>query len=85
VIVIGHNGDADAIQAIRDGRLTMTWDVNNVATGLAAVRAMQDALEKKKPVNYTVASTMYTSENVAQYKAPRGRGYTLQNIPLTSG
>jgi ribose transport system substrate-binding protein len=85
VIVIGHNGDADAIQAIRDGRLTMTWDVNNVATGLAAVRAMQDALQKKKPVNYTVASTMYTSANVAQYKPPRGRGYTLQNIPVTTG
>lgn len=85
VIVIGHNGDADAIQAIRDGRLTMTWDVNNVATGLAAVRAMQDALEKKPPVNYTVASTMYDSATVAQYKPPRGRGYTLQNIPVTTG
>ena len=85
VIVIGHNGDAAAIQAIRDGRLTMTWDVNNVATGLAAVKAMQNALEKKSPVNYTVASTMYDSANVAQYKSPRGRGYTLQNIPLTSG
>jgi ribose transport system substrate-binding protein len=85
VIVIGHNGDAAAIQAIRDGRLTMTWDVNNVATGLAAVKAMQNALEKKSPVNYTVASTMYDSANVSQYKPPRSRGYTLQNIPLTSG
>jgi ribose transport system substrate-binding protein len=86
IIVVGHNGDADAITAIKDGRLTGTWDSDNVATGMAAIKQMQTAIdggdaEKKYPA-LTVKSKFFTSGNIADYKTPQETKYTFDDLPL---
>jgi ribose transport system substrate-binding protein len=87
VIVLGSNGDADAIQAIRDGRLTGTWDPDNMASGMAAVKQMQTALEGGAQKQYpplVVKSIFFTSKNISDYKPAKDRKYTLGSIPLVS-
>ena len=44
IIVTGSNGDKDAITAVKDGRLTGTWDPDNIGSGMAAIKQMQTAL-----------------------------------------
>ncbi len=39
-MVFGINGDLDAITAVKEGRLTGTWDPDGYATGLALAKAM---------------------------------------------
>lgn len=90
IIVIGHNGDKEALDAVRSGRLTATWDPNNYASGMAAVKLMQTALDGDKGAAgpyppLTVEATMYTSENIGEWKPPAERGYTLDSIPLVEG
>lgn len=88
VIVIGHNGDKEALEAVRSERLTMTWDPNNYASGMAAVKLMQTALEGGADKTYpplTVKAEMFTSENIADRKPPAERDYTLDTIPLVEG
>ena len=85
IIVLGSNGDADAITAIKDGRLTGTWDPDNMASGMAAVKQMKTALEGGADKTYpaiTVKSQFLTSENIADYKPAKDRTYTLDSIPL---
>ena len=45
IILIGHNGDDDALAAIKDGRLTGTWDPNYLATGFALAKEMDAGLK----------------------------------------
>jgi ribose transport system substrate-binding protein len=88
IIVLGSNGDADAITAIKDGRLTGTWDPDNMASGMAAIKQMQTALEGGADKTYpaiTVKSQFFTSENIADYKPAKDRKYTLDTIPLVGG
>ncbi|UGS33825.1 sugar ABC transporter substrate-binding protein [Capillimicrobium parvum] len=85
IIVIGHNGDKDAITAIKDGRLTGTWDPDNVASGMAAIKQMQTALAGGADKTYpplTVKSTFYSSENIDTFKPAAERSMTLDTIPL---
>jgi ribose transport system substrate-binding protein len=86
VIDIGANGDADAITAIKQGRETQTWDNNNVATGIAIVKALQAYIGPQKvsspPKQIVVNSLMYDGSNISSYKTPADRGYTLANLPL---
>ena len=84
VIVIGQNGDSDAIAAIRakPTRLTMTVDPNSVAAGLQIIADIKLALAHKKVRTAVIRSTIYDSANIAQWKPPHDRGFTLSNIPL---
>jgi ribose transport system substrate-binding protein len=84
VIVIGQNGDSDAIAAIRakPTRLTMTVDPNSVAAGLQIIADIRLALAHKKVPTAVIRSTIYNSANIAQWKPPHDRGFTLHNIPL---
>jgi ribose transport system substrate-binding protein len=85
IIVIGHNGDKEALDAVRSGRLTATVDPDNYASGMAAVKLMQTAIEGGADKTYpplTVKATMYTSENIDEWKPAAERGYTLDSIPL---
>jgi ribose transport system substrate-binding protein len=85
IIVTGSNGDADAITAIKDGRLTGMWDPDNLGSGLAAIKQMQIALEGGADKTYpplTVKSVFFTSENIDEYKPAAERSYTLDTIPL---
>ena len=86
VIVFGQNGDADAITAIREHRLTGTVDPDNVATGWALIKALSglvgDATSDHPPKELVVKSHTWTVENIGDYKSPRDRHYSLDTVPL---
>ena len=86
VIVFGQNGDADAITAIREHRLTGTVDPDNVATGWALIKALSglvgDATGDHPPKELVVKSHTWTFENIGDYKSPRDRHYSLDTVPL---
>jgi ribose transport system substrate-binding protein len=84
ILVFGSNGDPDAIQAVRERRLTGTWDTDSVASGWAMALAMRNALENPdaEQRSLTVRSTLWTPANVADYVDPRERRYTFDTIPL---
>lgn len=83
LIVQGANGDPDAIEAIKQGRLTGTWDPNSVATGEAVIKAMKDARDGKVGKKYVVKATYYDKSNISTYKRPEDLKYTLDNLPIT--
>jgi ribose transport system substrate-binding protein len=82
VVVTGQNGDKDAIEAVEEGRLSWTWDQDNVATGYALVKAMNAALEGKPPKDILVEGQFVDSETVGEYTYPNERHYTLKTIPI---
>ncbi len=82
VLVTGQNGDKDAIEAVEEGRLSWTWDQDNVATGYALVKAMDAALEGKPPKDILVEGQFVDSETVGEYVWPDEREYTLATIPI---
>lgn len=82
VIVIGSNGDKDAVEAVEESRLSWTWDPNNVATGFAAIKAMNEALEGKKPAEMVIKTELVDLENVGEYVSPEEREYTLEELPI---
>lgn len=85
VVVIGHNGDADAIEAIKAKRLSWTWDPNNVATGYASIKLMKEALEGgkgAKPKSVVIKSELVDAENVGKYVSPLKRKYTINELPI---
>jgi ribose transport system substrate-binding protein len=82
VVVTGQNGDKDAIEAVEEGRLSWTWDQDNVATGYALVKAMNTVLEGKPPKDILVEGQFVDSETVGEYVWPNEREYTLATIPI---
>lgn len=83
VMVVGENGDADAIQAVRDGRLTGTWDINSVELGWLIIKVMNDEINHKSvPNKFILKSTLWTSQNIGQYVAPQNRKVTFSNLEL---
>jgi ribose transport system substrate-binding protein len=86
VIVFGQNGDADAITAIREHRLTGTVDPDHVATGWALIKALSgfvgDANGDHPPKELVVKSHTWTFANIGDYKSPRDRHYSLDTVPL---
>ncbi|UGS33835.1 sugar ABC transporter substrate-binding protein [Capillimicrobium parvum] len=78
VIVIGNNGDADAIAAIRAGALTLTYDENTFEAGAAAVEVLVPVLRDGKPVSSMPAERAIPSDpvdasNVEEWVAPEER------------
>jgi ribose transport system substrate-binding protein len=86
VIVFGLNGDADAITAIRQRRLTGTIDPDPVATGWALIKALSgfvgDEAVDDPPRDLVVESELWTLETIEGYRPPREREYTLDTVPL---
>lgn len=87
IMVFGSNGDPDAIQAVREGRLTGTWDTDSVASGWAVAQAMRTAMAdpEARPENLIVRSILWTPETVGDYVDPEQRDYSFDNIPLVEG
>ena len=89
VLVFGINGDVDAIAAIRDHRLTGTIDPDPVATGWALIKALSGLVGDEgagdPPTRLIVKSATWTSANIADYRLPRQRRYTLATVPLADG
>lgn len=84
VMDFGLNGDPEAIQAIKDGRLTATWDPDTIATGFAIIKAMQSAMDAPGDdlPDMVVESQFFTEENVDDWVEASERDYTLDSIPL---
>jgi ribose transport system substrate-binding protein len=89
VIVFGQNGDADAITAIRERRLTGTVDPDPVATGWTLIKALSGFVGDDKvddpPRRLVVGSRTWTLANIDGYRPPRERHYTLDTLPLVAG
>jgi len=84
VIVTGSNGDKDAIEAVEEGRLSWTWDPDNLASGMAAVKLANEAVEGKEPADLIVKSILVNSETIGEYTPVEDREYTLDSIPAKS-
>jgi ribose transport system substrate-binding protein len=84
IMVFGINGDQDAITAVKEGRLTGTWDPDSYATGLAVATAMDRAMAdpSAKQTEIVVAAKLFTYENIDSWKNGPDRGYTLAEFPL---
>lgn len=82
VIVTGSNGDKGAIEAVEEGRISWTWDPDNLASGFAAVKLSNEAVEGGKPKDLIVESILVDSETIDEYVPAEEREYTLDNIPV---
>jgi len=82
VVVTGANGDKGAVEAVEQGRLSWTWDPDNLATGYAAVELMEEALDGKKPEEVVVEAQLVDAATVADYVQPEDRAFTLGELPL---
>lgn len=84
IMIFGINGDTDAIAAVREGRVTGTWDPDSYAAGLAVVLAAKAAVAKpgEKQKDLIVRSKLFTAENIDSYVTGDKRGYTLDTVPL---
>lgn len=72
VIVIGNNGDPDAIAAIEDGTMTLTYDENTFQAGVEAIKALEPVLAEGEPVSAMpkdvfVESIPYDAENIEDF------------------
>lgn len=82
IAIIGSNADADALQAIKENRLTATWDPDNIATGYAIIYQMEQLLAGKKSVpEITIPAILVDAANVNKEGNPRTRKYTLSDFP----
>lgn len=82
VVVTGSNGDKDAIEAVEEGRLSWTWDPDNLASGFAAVKLANEAVEGSEPGDLIVESILVDGETVGEYVPVEEREYTLEEIPV---
>ena len=82
VVVTGLDGDPTGVEAVKEGRMSWTWDANSVATGIAAARAMNEAIESGKAEEVVIESELLDSESIKSYVGPGDRGYTLDNLPI---
>lgn len=82
VIVVGSNGDQDAIEAVEEGRLSWTWDPDNLASGFAAIKEMDAALKGEKSDGLIVESILVSKETIGEYVPFDEREYTLEKLPV---
>jgi ribose transport system substrate-binding protein len=82
VVVTGSNGDKDAIEAVEEGRLSWTWDPDNLASGFSAVKLANEEVEGKEPADLIVESILVDAETVGEYVPAEEREYTLEKIPV---
>lgn len=84
VLVYGMNADSDAIEAVRQGRITGTWDPDEPATGWAVVQAASDIAEGTTGQTYVVESTYWSAENIDEFVPKDEREYDLDSAPVTT-
>ncbi|MBS1879382.1 MAG: sugar ABC transporter substrate-binding protein [Actinobacteria bacterium] len=82
VVVTGLDGDPTGVEAVKEGRMSWTWDANTVATGIATVGAMKEALDTGKAKEVVIESELLDSETIGSYVKPEDRGYTLESLPI---
>jgi ribose transport system substrate-binding protein len=84
VLVTGTNGDADAIKAVSEGRLTGTWDPNNTEFGWLFVKMVQAVAAGDAPKQMTLKSTFIDAAAAKTYVAEDKRDITLDNLDFTT-
>jgi len=84
VVVTGSNGDADAVKAVQEGRLTGTWDPNNPQAGWLFVKLANEVLAGNAPKNTVLKSTFVTKETIGQYVAPADRKISFDTLDYTT-
>ncbi|MEW5420598.1 sugar ABC transporter substrate-binding protein [Amorphus sp. 3PC139-8] len=84
VMIFGMNGDEEAVVAIREGRITGTWDPDLAGMGAAIILAMKRLLDDPDAdqPDLIVEATFLTSENIGAYVPTDERDYTLDTVPL---
>jgi ribose transport system substrate-binding protein len=67
-VVVGMNGSAEGVQAVRDGRLLATFDFHPVEVGMGlGWAAVQIAAGETLPETVQTTSTMITADNVGEW------------------
>jgi ribose transport system substrate-binding protein len=78
IVVIGNNADVDAIEAIKAGALTLTYDENTFQAGVEAIKALAPVLRDDEsasslPEQVVVESAPYDAGNVGDWKPAEQR------------
>lgn len=84
VLITGANGDADAVQAVREGRLTGTWDPNNTEFGWLIIKMAQAIQAGDAPTRMVLESTFVDATSIATYVEPGQRSITFDTLKYTS-
>ncbi|UGQ12971.1 sugar ABC transporter substrate-binding protein [Yinghuangia sp. ASG 101] len=84
ILITGANGDADAVQAVREGRLTGTWDPNNTEFGWLLIKMAQALQAGDAPTRMVLESTFVDAESVKEYIEPAQRTITFETLKFTS-
>ena len=80
VIITGANGDTDAIQAVEQGRLTGTWDSNNVEFGWLFVKMAEEVAAGDAPTEMIANSTFIDKADVSDWVTPLDRKVTFASL-----
>jgi ribose transport system substrate-binding protein len=84
VIITGANGDTDAIQAVQQGRLTGTWDSNNVEFGWLFVKMAEEVAAGDAPTEMILASTFIDKATASAWVTPLDRKVTFATLDYTT-
>lgn len=84
VMIFGMNGDDEAVDAIREGRLTATWDPDIYAMAAAVVLGMKKLIEEPGVAHddMIVKAQFVTRDSLDSFVPVMERGYTLDTIPM---
>lgn len=84
VMIFGMNGDEEAIAAIREGRITGSWDPDVYGMAAAIVLGMKSLLDAPGDAqdDLIVKAKLLTADNIADYVPTMDRGYTIDTVPL---
>ncbi|MHA3701115.1 sugar ABC transporter substrate-binding protein [Jatrophihabitans sp. YIM 134969] len=83
LIITGSNGDSDAVDAIKQGRLTATWDPNNVEMGWLFVLMAQEVKAGSAPKSAVMPATLVDASNAADWVAPGDRTVDFDSLKYT--
>jgi ribose transport system substrate-binding protein len=84
VIITGANGDTDAIQAVQQGRLTATWDGNNVEFGWLFIKLAEEVAAGDAPTEMVLTSTLIDAATVSKWVTPLDRKVTFATLNYTT-
>ncbi|WP_165818204.1 sugar ABC transporter substrate-binding protein [Frankia canadensis] len=84
VVVTGSNGDTAAIDAVREGRLTATWDPNNREYGWLFMKIVKDVEDGKAAARTVLKSTLITKDTVGSWVDPSKRTISFDTLQFTT-
>jgi ribose transport system substrate-binding protein len=84
LIITGANGDPDAIAAIKEGRLTATWDPNNTELGWLFVLMAQKVKAGTAPKSAVLTSTLVTKATAGSWISPGSRKISFASLKYTT-